>query len=150
MSVVVDAREVYQLAAKFDGAADAIDDELTISMKRLGLVTEGFAKAEVGVKTGTLRRSITSQVKGGGGSITAEIGTQGVPYARIHHDGRGPVVARGRALHFFIGGVEFFRKRVGPAKANPYMDKALAQVRPLIGPEIGAAVGRALGRVFGG
>jgi hypothetical protein len=150
MSVVIDAQEVFALARRFDGGAEIVNDELTTSMKRLGLATEGFAKAEVGVVTGTLRRSITSQVKGSGGSITAEIGTQGVPYARIHHDGRGPVVARGRALHFFIGGVEFFRKSVGPAKANPFMDKAIARVKPMVAPEIGAAVGRAIGRMFGG
>lgn len=150
MSVVVDASEVFALANRFDGAAGIVTDELRTSVTKLGVQTEYFAKQGVGVKTGTLRRSITSQVKGGTGSIVAEIGTQGVPYARIHHDGRGPVVAHGKALHFFIGGVEIFAKSVGPAKANPFMDKAIERVRPRIAPEIGAAVTRALQRILGG
>jgi len=150
MSVVVDAREVFELARRFDEAGEIVTEELTTSMKKLGLTTELYAKQTVGVKTGTLRRAITSQVKGSGTSIVAEIGTQGVPYARIHHDGRGPVVARGRALHFFIGGVEFFRKSVGPAKGNPFLTNALDRVRPQIAPEIGAAATRAVSRIVGG
>src|SRR5690349_9662660 len=48
---------------------------------------------------------------------------------RVHNDaphlryvilGRGPIVAKGRALRFVIDGRVFFRKRVGPAAANDF------------------------------
>lgn len=43
------------------------------------------------------------------------------PYLKWVLNGRGPVVAkRGRFLRFVIDGRVFFRRRVGPAAANPF------------------------------
>lgn len=43
------------------------------------------------------------------------------PWLTYVRRGRGPVVAtRAKALRFVIRGVVYFRKRVGPAKANDY------------------------------
>lgn len=43
-------------------------------------------------------------------------------YSMPVHQGRGPVTAKNaQALRFVIGGQQFFRKSVGPAKPNPYL-----------------------------
>jgi len=47
------------------------------------------------------------------------------PHARWVEDGRGPVVAkRAKMLRFEVGGRVLFRKRVGPARARPFMAPA--------------------------
>ena len=47
-------------------------------------------------------------------------------YGHWVREGRGPVVAKkAKALRFEIDGVVIFRKRVGPAKANPYHKRVL-------------------------
>jgi hypothetical protein len=49
------------------------------------------------------------------------------PYIGFVVRGRGPVVAtRAKALRFTIGGRVLFRMRVGPAKANPFVDRTIA------------------------
>jgi hypothetical protein len=56
--------------------------------------------------------------------------TNETPYLRYVLNGRGPVVARpGKMLRFVIDGRVFFRKRVGPAKANPFDQKVSAAMR---------------------
>lgn len=42
------------------------------------------------------------------------------PYLRWVLGGRGPIEAKGKALRFVIDGRVIFRKRVGPAAANPF------------------------------
>lgn len=44
-------------------------------------------------------------------------------------EGRGPVVATGRALRFVIDGQVFFRKRVKAARANPFDERVRGQMR---------------------
>ena len=88
--------------------------------------------------TGKLRRSTVFQIIGGPMNQVLEIrqaarSALGVFYGFIVREGRGPVVAKNvQALHFFIGGTEFFRKSVGPAEANPYHRRVFAQLRPQI------------------
>lgn len=59
--------------------------------------------------------------------------TNPTPYLRWVLRGRGPVVARGRALRFVIGGRVIYRKRVGPARANPYHRPVIAQAKAMAG-----------------
>lgn len=88
--------------------------------------------------TGKLRRSTVFQIIGGPRAQALEIrqaakSPEGVYYGYIVREGRGPVQAiNARALHFFIGGEEFFRKRVGPAEANPYHRRVLARLMPQV------------------
>lgn len=44
--------------------------------------------------------------------------------------GRGPIVARGRALRFMIGGRVFFRKRVGPVEPNNFPIRVQRVMQP--------------------
>lgn len=132
MEIKIDASDVARMAARYKGAGAIIEDEMHGAMKRSTFRLEGQAKKEAPVKTGTLRRSITSN------PVTPTLGIVGanVPYAKWVHNGRGPITAGpGRMLRFEIGGTVFFRKSVGPAKANPFMRRALASSRAQIRAE---------------
>jgi len=88
--------------------------------------------------SGKLARSTVFQIIGGPMNQVLEIrqaarSALGVFYGFIVREGRGPVFAiNAKALHFFIGGQEFFRKSVGPAKPNPYHRRVFAQLKPQI------------------
>lgn len=118
---------------------------------RLGMsVAEDRAKTrmgqpgEIGVKTGTLRRSIMSQVVEDGDYITGSLYSN-VRYARIHEEG-GIVPAHiirarfARALRFVVGGKVLFRKKVlSPARyqeSHPYLrpsiNESLGRIRELV------------------
>lgn len=62
------------------------------------------------------------------GTVRVRI-TNRAPYLGWVLRGRGPIVARpGKMLRFEILGTIFFRKRVGPAKANDFPRAARAQM----------------------
>jgi hypothetical protein len=131
-----------QLTARFKGAEAIIGRELVTMVDRLTIAGSTVAKGRVGVKTGTLRRSLTHEpARRAGGSVIGAFGSN-VPYAKWHNDGRGPVVARGKALRFTIGGQVFFRKRVGPAKGRRYMEAGAAEIRKRAPAEVAAAARR--------
>lgn len=103
--------------------------------------------------SGKLRRSTVFQIIGGPMRQALEIrqaakSPEGVYYGYIVREGRGPIHAINvKALHFFIGSQEFFRKSVGPAAANPYHRRVLAQLQPQVqhivqqmGEKIGAYI----------
>jgi hypothetical protein len=131
MTFTVDASEMDRFGTRLQGAERIVGTALTRGVDRLTIAAEGFAKEGVGVRTGHLRRSIAHQpAVFAGGVATGSVGTN-VPYARIHEEGRGPVVARGKALRFQVGGKTIYRKRVGPAAGRWYMKKARARVAPM-------------------
>jgi hypothetical protein len=131
-----------QLARRFTGAEAIIGRELVTMVDRLTIAGSTEAKGRVGVKTGTLRRSLTHEpARRAGGTVVGAFGSN-VPYAKVHNDGRGPVVARGRALRFTIGGAVLFRKRVGPARGRKYMEAGAAVIRRRMPGEVAAAARR--------
>jgi Bacteriophage HK97-gp10, putative tail-component len=146
MDVEIDTAPIEAFAKRLQGAEPLVRQELGLAMQRSVLALENRAKGLAPVKTGTLRRSITSEVRSAGGSITGIVGTN-VPYARYVEEGRGPVVARGRALRFTVGGQTLFRKRVGPAKANPFFKTAVAQSAAAIAREFGLVIPRVARRL---
>ena len=105
--------------------------------------------------SGKLRRSTVFQIIGGPMNQVLEIrqaarSALGVFYGFIVREGRGPVVAKNvQALHFFIGGTEFFRKSVGPAKPNPYHRRVMAQLRPQIQKIVNDMGRRIIGHLSG-
>lgn len=124
--------------------------ELKTAVGELGLQGQAFGQKEAPVRWGTLRRSILrGPVVVRGTSISTKIGTV-LKYAPIVHNGRGAIVASGRALTIRIGGATILRKSAGPAKANPYMDRAFNSLVPLAQPKIEAAATRALTKIIGG
>lgn len=135
MSYAITAPDFDRFGGQLSGAQTVVGNVLTRGVDRLTIATEGFAKEGVGVRTGHLRRSIAHRpAVFAGGVATGSVGTN-VPYARIHEEGRGPVVAHGKALRFQIGGKTLYRKRVGPAQGRWYMRKARARVAPMIRAE---------------
>jgi hypothetical protein len=135
MELRIDASDVLRLAGKLDGADRVIQRHLVAGVTKAGLLVEGRAKGNAPVKTGTLRRSITTRATSLGSGAQAIVGTN-VPYAKWVEEGRGPVVARGRALRFEAGGTVIFRKRVGPAAGRWYMRRAFrsseGQIRAIL------------------
>ena len=96
-------------------------------------------------ETGKLIRSTVFQIIGGPMNQVLEIrqaarSALGVFYGFIVREGSGlwgptgqPIRARNvKALHFFIGGQEFFRKSVKGQRPNPYHKRVMAQLRPQI------------------
>ncbi|MFA5429847.1 MAG: hypothetical protein WC329_01655 [Candidatus Omnitrophota bacterium] len=87
-------------------------------------------------RKGKLARSTVFQILGGPENQRLEIrqaakSVLGVFYGWIVRNGRGPVFAKkAKALHFFIGGEEFFRKSVGPAAPNPYHLPVIQRLMP--------------------
>ena len=136
MSFALDASDFDRFGNRMAGAERVVGNVLTRGIDRLTLATEGFAKEEVGVKTGHLRRSIAHRpAVFAGGVATGSVGTN-VPYARIHEEGRRAIVAGpGRVLRFTIGSKVLYRKRVGPAAGRWYMRKARARVAPMMRAE---------------
>lgn len=110
---------------------------------------------ETPVRTGKLRRSTVFQIIGGAMHQVLEIrqaarSPEGVFYGYIVREGRGIVKAiNAQALHFFIGDQEFFRKKVGPAKENPYHRRVLARLMPQI-QKIADEMGEKIGAYISG
>jgi phage gpG-like protein len=146
MEIHIDSSQVDALAKRYRGAGAIVQSEMLGAMKRSTFRLEGQAKKETPVKTGTLRRSITSN------PVTPTLGVVGtnVPYAKWVHNGRGPITAGpGKMLRFEIGGTVFFRKSVGPAKANPFMRRAMQSQRGAIRAEWQQMAARIAARLRG-
>src|SRR5690349_14933235 len=103
--------DAFAFSAKLAAAPRIVQTEMTRGIDRLTLQGEGFAKQAAPVKTGHLRRSITHTAATFGGGVARGTYGTATPYARYVEDGRGPVVARGRALRFQIGGRTIYAKR---------------------------------------
>lgn len=134
-----------QFAGRFTGAA--LKAELRQAMQRIVLTGEGYAKEEVPVKRGTLRRSITSRVEAGG--RRGVIGTN-LSYAQAVHDGSRAHVIRPRTKKalFWQGAKHPVRVVHHPGtRANPFFARALSRLRPMAEQELAAAGARLYARV---
>jgi hypothetical protein len=100
-------------------------------MLRRGHRVRSAAVRFVGVDTGRLRASVGVDLVNRGGLPAARIGSR-VKYARLHHDGHGPIVpVRARALRFRPKGSRtwVFAKRVRAVKGTKYLTRALPFAR---------------------
>lgn len=120
-----------------------------ISVLEAEILANIRSKSGLHVRTGNLLNSVEATKKvyrDASDNVVGEIGSQGVPYARIHefggrtkaHDIR-PRVAD--ALHFMAGGKEVFAKVVHHPGSNiparPYLRPALAATEEKILKEFG-------------
>jgi hypothetical protein len=142
---------VGEFSGRMLRSRQVVSEELRAGVDRCTALGERGSKQEVGVRTGHLRRSITtSRAVFAGGVARGSWGTN-VPYARVHHDGRGPVVAtNAKALRFVVNGRVLYRKRVGPAKGNPFLRSVAARLRPRFVREFDVARNRIVVRLAGG
>lgn len=106
-------------------------------VQRMVLIAERHSKREAPVKSGNLRRTVTSRV------LSAERGEVGTnaSYARAVHDGTRPHVIRPkRAKALFWQGARHPVRVVNHpgSKANPFFERALRMARPEIDREAAA------------
>lgn len=134
-----------QLAARFNGERL---NRLQL-LKRIGFTVEGNVKREVPVKSGHLRRSITSEVQEGAGRVI--VGTN-LDYALPVHEGSKAhtIVAKTKKALYWKGAAHPIRSVRHPGtKANPFMVRGLDRSRGEIerlaedaGYELFARIGR--------
>ena len=139
-----DYRELEVMSKRVHEAGDTVARiSINEGFRKLGRLIvpasgTGPLAAATPKRTGKLARTTVFQIIGGPMNQVLEIrqaarSVLGVFYGFIVREGRGPVFAiRAKALHFFIGDQEFFRKSVGPAKPNPYHRRVFAQLKPQI------------------
>lgn len=151
----IDVSDIRDFAREIGGTqADRIVmAELTTAGQRSGQHVKRLAAGFIKSHTGRLAKDVAVTTKASGSAVTTDVewrarSARGFAYSRTVHDGRGPVVARkAKALHFFIDGQEFFRKRVGPAKGTKFADKGLQAAEQAIVAEHQAAADRIAGRI---
>lgn len=123
------------------------DRTLADAMKRAVLVVEGAAKREAPVKTGNLRRTITSHVEQGG--KRGVVGTN-APHARPVHEGSKAHIIRPRFAQALMwpGAGHPVRVVKHPGnKANRFFERAIASSRSAVERELAAWMVRNLGQV---
>ena len=123
-------------------------------MRKLGRRTVEVLQENAPVRMGRLRKGIRYHTKEQGNTTELRV-TSEAPYTVLVIRGRGPVEAkRAKALRFEPGppGSGFiFRKRVGPAKANPFQARAFAALLAEGEPEKTAKrIGRQIENAFAG
>lgn len=149
MSFQFDTSELDALASRMAGADRIVQQHLVRGVSDAGKIVEGHAKGIAPVKTGNYRRNITSQASAVAGGATAIV-RAGAPYSIWVERGRGPVVARGRALRFEVGGRVVYTKRVGPAAGHYVFRRTLAATRARVRARLEQAGRDAVRDVFGG
>jgi HK97 gp10 family phage protein len=108
---------------------------------------EGNAKREAPVKTGNLRRTITSKVEQGG--KRGRVGTN-APYARAVHDGSRPHIIRAKRAKAMMwpGAAHPVRSVKHPGnKPNPFITRAADTSRGPVERELQAWGYKVLGGV---
>ena len=150
------APQVTAFAGRLGNAQQVVGSEMTQMVDRITIQGEGFAKqiltSNGSVVTGHLRRSVAHRPATFGGGVARGAWGTATPYGPHVEHGRGPIVARGKALRFVPkgGGQAIYRKRVGPARARPFMRPSADRVRPIMGREARAVGGRILTRIVSG
>jgi len=151
----IDVTEIKRLGETFKSprVGRIVSNELLTAGQKSGEIVRAAANKRIGNKsknsTGRLGQSakVLDTQKAG---FTFTTGVQwdaksdtGFPYAKVHHDGRGPVVVKNaKALRFKIGGDVIFAKSVGPAAGTKYAERGLRESRPRIVTEHNRAAAR--------
>ena len=144
-----DASEVVALASRMAGADRIMQTHLVAGVSDSGKYVEGGAKGIAPVVTGHYRRNITSSAQAAAGGAQAIVRAS-APYSRYVEYGRGPIVARGKMLRFTVGGRVVYARRVGPARAQHVMKRALDANRGRIRARLQRAGREAANAIIGG
>jgi phage gpG-like protein len=153
-TIAIDASELIALGQRFVGAEPVIEREFETAMVRSTAAVQHDAMVAAPVDTGTLRRSITTDVTPFLGSVGSNL-----PYAPVVEFGReaGKTMPPSGALEPWmrrhgITVAEFvIRRSIGRrgTPARPYFVPALERNRAGIEREFDLAVARALKRLAG-
>ena len=119
------------LRGRFARVVDELARARREEMRDLGKEIVQTLRSEAPVRTGRLRQGLGYNTRESGTSLRISV-TSEAPYTDLVIRGRGPVEAkRAKALRFEPGppGSGFiYRKRVGPAKANPFVARAMSKL----------------------
>ena len=121
-SFIVDTTELEKMAAALSVTDQIVQSEMVPGMRQAGEAVRDAAVAHIHNRSGELAASGRAEITATGQTVECRV-RFGAKYAFWVEEGRGPVVAKGRALRFVIGGVTLFRKRVGPAAGVHYLRK---------------------------
>ena len=153
----IDAREIVGFANECPRFGEYLGQENTTAGRQAGFLVVGKAQRFAPRDTGNMANQIgPPEVRRLGGSgvevrIAANAQSKdGFPYPIAVEEGRGPIEAGpGKVLAFEVGGRMVFTKRVGPARAQPFMRPALQQSRAQVVALFGQALQRATARMAG-
>jgi len=131
MLLDLEVRGVRDAQGRFARATAELRQAMRAEMRGLGARMRDAVRAEAPVRTGRLRRGIGYRTADLGKSVEVRLRSEAF-YTKWVLFGRGPVVASpGKVLRFEPGppGSGFiFRTRVGPAKANPFVARAMRRL----------------------
>lgn len=147
--ITIDASDVLRFAARMGAAPRVVQKHLVRGVDDAGKYVERGAKDIAPVVTGEYRRNITSRASAVANGAVATV-RAGAPHSKWVEDGRGPVVARGRALRFMVGGRVVYARRVGPARGQHVMKRALQANRGRIISRLNRAGRDAVAEIIGG
>jgi hypothetical protein len=148
---VIDASELIALGNRAAGAPAIVREEIGQGAREAGFIVTAQAVINAPIKLGTLRSGIGPPevvVVDNGAIVT--ITSHAKHSLAVEKGRRGFSAAAGRVLHFFIDGKEIFTKRVGPAKAQPFLAPALKQTAAKTTAVFAKALDRATSRILGG
>lgn len=105
--------------------------------QRMGEAVRSNARRNIKSKSGTLAGSGTVKTSGGGGGVETVIEfkafNKGFNYAvAVEYGRRGFGPKNAKVLRFEVGGKVVFAKRVGPARAQKFLERGLQQSMPTI------------------
>lgn len=127
----IEIRGLRDVQGRFARVESELQTARREELRNLGRRVVEKIRAEAPVRTGRLRKGITFKTLQNGTVMRIGI-SSAAPYTLFVIRGRGPIVAKNaKALRFEPGppGSGFiFRRRVGPAKANPFVARAMAQL----------------------
>lgn len=131
----MELRGVDRARRKLRNVATGAPNVFREGLQELGQQARRIYREEEPYRTGALRTGTTYRTTIQGDLYRLRLDSTAKHTDWVMH-GRGPVVAiRAKALRFEPGppgsGV-IFRKRVGPAKANPFHQRALQRFEPLV------------------
>lgn len=128
--ITIDVVGHRNLQGRFVRASQELTRALREETREMGRRLVSIFRAEAPIRTGRLRRGIGFRTRDLGRSIDMRI-TSEAPYTRYVIRGRRAVYpVKAKALRFEPGppGSGFiYRKRVRPAKANPFHERAYAR-----------------------
>ena len=147
-SIGFDTTEIRAFARQVQGADKIVMNELATAFDESGTLILSGARGNIHNKTGALSASGSSKTR-----VAATFVVTIVKFTAKHAKwiewGRGPVFARrAKFLRFEIGGQVFFRKSVGPAKAQHFLGRSFDRNQSAVAQKVDAAAARIVARVL--
>lgn len=150
-AMTVDVSDLVALGNRCGNAPRVVSEELGRGGREAGFIVTAQAIVNAPVKLGHLRAGIgPPEVHVMSSGVTVTIPSHAAHSLVVEKGRRGFPAAAGKVLHFFIDGKEIFTRRVGPARAQPFLVPALRQTQAKTLAAFAKALDRATTRILGG